>query len=425
MNKPTLSIDLGAAYTKVAYREPLTREGPRTCARANTEIVFLKSKDFLIPSLMILTGRSRDPWCAGYDALNLTPSENMAVFSNWKTDFFSNAPDRDAPQLRLVAGCFFKWLRKELNKCAIPIDDTYLVRVSVPALDGIERQKNELVACMVENGWPKNVIKLVDEPKSNLLGVLSEGRNVVTAFGEINYSSTFGQGAAWDVINAMKQVALNVINSRSMRISVVDLGSFTLDVATLTVDLNVVQYSKFPIQEVCAKSWRIGVSTDIDRQCFPKLYQRHGVNEDLLTQYEKESAKVELYAGRPYALKYGRVVLGQSVDDQQDINDSIAMYCNKVCKRIADNCADSEFVVLTGGGMCIPDVQKTICKRLMKKNKRILYFQKNGATRQTHHRDSSVVGLGRSATALGGASIGLGFDPDQCCLRFFDRGTPL
>jgi hypothetical protein len=352
----------------------------------------------------------------------------MRVFSNWKADFFSSNPSTETAQLSLVAGAFFRWLREEVKKAGIVCDDSSRVRVALPALEGIERQKKELVNCMLRNGWP-NVIEVVDEPKSNLIGVLSEGKNVVTAYGEISYLPTFGQGDAWGVINAMRQVALNVRNSMSMRISVVDLGSFTLDVATLIVDLDVVQHTEFPVREVCAKSWRIGVSTDIDRDCFPKLFQRHGVNGELLTQYEKETAKVELYAGCPCVLKARRVVLGGSAEDKNDVTASIARYCKKVCNNLADNCADSELIILTGGGMCIPAVRKVICNLLEKYGKHVLDFP-NDAVLQTpraglHDWDSAGVGLGRLATALGGASIGLGFHPDKHCLRFFDRGATL
>ena len=92
MKTPTVSIDLGASYTKVAYRKKLRRRARQKFATAGTQAAVLEGTA-TIPSVMIQTRDRKRPWIAGIDAAKTTPSEKMKVFENWKSALYSSAFD--------------------------------------------------------------------------------------------------------------------------------------------------------------------------------------------------------------------------------------------------------------------------------------------------------------------------------------------
>jgi len=434
MKTPTVSIDLGASYTKVAYRRALEREGRQRFASANTHVALIEGTA-TIPSVMIQTGDRQRPWCAGLDAARMTPNRKMKVFENWKSALYSSAFDARKVELVWVAGNFFKWLLERLTNLGINCDDSCRVRVTIPALKRIEEHKEALVQCLKLNGWP-DTIEVVVEPRANVIGVFSGGRNVVSASGQISYQPTFGNADGTGpselryVFEEIRRYALRTRKKRHMQTSVVDFGSFTLDVANQTLDLNVIDHKTFPLEDVSADSWEVGVIEDIDGPCSADLFARHGVDGDTLSFEVKESAKVTLYSGEPYALQQGRVTLGESDSDKALVASVIDKYCHKVWSKIHGHCHDSEIVILTGGGTCIPRVREYFDKKLKQAGvANVVAFSVSrisGAGTRRHDRlcewQSSGEGLGRLATGLGGASIAYGFCPDEECLRFVPRG---
>lgn len=417
MLKPTISIDLGASYTKVAFRNVLERPRGKYFAQADSYIAVIEAGAVMTPSLMVQTHSARHPWIAGQKAYNMIPADNMGVYSNWKQTFFSAEFEKKKVEVAIVAGNFFAWLLTRVRSLGEIDLDSCRVRVSVPAFKGIDKQKAAIAKCMTLNGWPEDV-EVVDEPVSNLLGILSSGRNVVSATGEISYWPTFGGSC---VFEKMRQHALDRSSKPEMQVSVLDFGSFTLDAATVRLDLNPIDYKNFPVKNVKAASWKVGVMEDIDRPCFSQLFARHGVDEAEITQYEKEAAKVKLYAGEPRALMRGRVILGVSDADRKTVASSIDEYCRKVWSQAGDYCSGSEVVVLTGGGACIDSVRESIHDQLKAAGVRnVLDFARGeGCDLDCGLYDwtDSGEGLGRVATALGGSSIGHGFDPDEQCKR--------
>jgi hypothetical protein len=439
METPTVSIDLGASYTKVAYRKKLRRSGGHRFATADTRAAVLEGTA-TIPSVMIQTTDRKRPWIAGTDAANTTPSEKMTVFENWKSALYSSAFDAKKVDLVWVAGNFFKWLVEGLDGIGVDFDGDCRVRVTIPALKRIEEQKDALIHCMHLNGWPGE-IEVVDEPAANIIGVLSAGRNVVSASGQISYQPTFGDAEGTGVTQLnyiygeIRKYALGSRQKRHMKVSVVDFGSFTLDVASLTLDLDVVDHSRFPIDSVESDSWEVGVIEDIDKPSFDELFARHEIDSAALSFGVKESAKVALYAGEPYAVAFGRgrVTLGESELDKRTVDDAIGEYCSKAWAKLSRHWEDSEVVILTGGGTCIPAVRDFFEGVLEEEGvKNIVDFAADERADDTElpsdglHRWEKVgEGLGRLATGLGGASIGFGFEPDGPCRDYIPPGAHL
>ena len=84
MFEPTLSIDLGASYTKVAYRPACL---PSTAGTVLAEAkVLMVDNSPLIPSLAIRTRDAAQPWIFGRRAAAINPNHEMQVFPNWKAD---------------------------------------------------------------------------------------------------------------------------------------------------------------------------------------------------------------------------------------------------------------------------------------------------------------------------------------------------
>jgi hypothetical protein len=422
---PTISIDLGASYTKVAYRRALERHGRQQFASADAEVAIIEGTA-TIPSIMIQTGDRRRPWVAGSDAAKMTPSGKMKAFPNWKSALYSSEFDAKKVELVLVAREFFAWLLEGITKLGVNCDDNCRVRVTIPALKRIEEHKEALVQCIRLSGWPDE-IEVVVEPKANIIGVLSAGRNVVSATGRISYQPMFGALGPPElryVFDEIRRYALGDRRKRDMQISVVDFGSFTLDVAKQTLDLKVIDHDTFPLQDVSANTWEVGVIGDIDR-CLDELFEAHGIDGGSLSFEVKESAKVALYSGGAYAIPQGRIVLGESEDDKAIVESAIEEYCQKAWSNIRSLCQDSEVVVLTGGGTCIPHVRGYFEDELKRAGIANVVLFSVGSTSKLAERggglsdwQSTTEGLGRLATALGGVSIAYGFRPDEECSRY-------
>lgn len=288
----------------------------------------------MIPSLMIRTGDQRRPWIAGADAAGINPDGKMEIFENWKSSLYSS--EFDAPKVRLVtvAGYFFGWLSDRLNRCGVDFGDNCRVRVTIPGLKRIEDRKDALIECMRLNGWPKD-IKVVIEPEANLVGVLSDCKNYVSAYGKMSYGPTIGgadgtgQRKFTYVFDEMKRCALGTRTARSMTISVVDLGSFTLDVAKMTLDLKVAEYEKFPVDEISDESWEFGIIGDLDKPCLGKIFSDHEIVEASLSFEVREFAKRALYACEEFAVPGTRAVLGKSESDKEIVSSTIQEYCQK------------------------------------------------------------------------------------------------
>ncbi len=430
MNTPTVCIDLGASYTKVSYRKPLSRLPGKHFSSGETKVARIGGT-IIIPSIMIQTGDRRQPWCAGEDAAKMTPSRNMKVFDNWKSDFYSCSFDAgmDDPVWN-AAGNFFRWLLEQVSSLGVICDNTVLIRVTMPALLKYnEEQSEKLKRCMLLNGWPVK-IEVKSEPLANLVGVLTEGRNYVSAYGKLSYGPTLDDNY---IFQKIRSYALESRRNKHMQLSVVDFGSFTLDAAKIKLDLDVGDFNTFPAETVSPKSWEIGIFNDLDKPCFSKLFELHGVNGHELSFETKELMKVALYAGDAYAPQQGQLTIGESDEDKCEIASKIEDYCNKAWDELKAYCHESEVIALTGGGTCIAGVRDFFRKQCKNAGVKVIDIPAERETACVKSKSAGLFlwkdtgkegGLGRLATAMGGASIMLGFERDDQC-RKFRRGTPL
>src|SRR6266542_2900761 len=113
MFEATLSIDLGASYTKVAYRPACLHENSGTIPQ-EAKVVMIDNSP-LIPSLAI-RAYSGNQWYFGRQAAGLKPNRDMPVFQNWKADLFRPKNDKDSVTAAIIAHKFFDWLRVKLEQ---------------------------------------------------------------------------------------------------------------------------------------------------------------------------------------------------------------------------------------------------------------------------------------------------------------------
>lgn len=437
----TVSLDLGASFTKVSYRLPLESPAGMRYYESSTKVVAVE-KVVMIPTVVVHTGDRQSPWLAGREATLIKP-KNGRVFENWKSEFYSDSFDTRKVGLISVASHFYRWLANALIDAGVDLHADCCVRVTIPALKQIEKQKDALIECMELNGWPSN-IRVVSEPVANLVGTLSCGRNVVTAFGRVSYQPTFGEadGVMASSLNYLYQrirdYNFSGRGSSNMKVSILDFGSYTLDHASVNLDLKVINHEGFPVENVQAQSWEIGVIKQIDRPCFHELCLHNSVPEDTLSFSFRENAKIELYSGNPFSDVSSNATFGNSRQDKDIIKEAILGYCRKGWEPVADQVADSELVILTGGGVCIPAVREFFTSRLQ--HAKVVCFdgskpwQHKNTTSQPEE-DSSAKSLftwqetsdmlGRLATGIGAASVVFNQPDEMPKDKFIPKGIRL
>lgn len=407
-----LSIDLGASYTKIAYRPACV---PVRIGEHPTEsMVWLPDDLALIPSLAIKSSNHASPWAFGWDAANLPFDRSMQVFQNWKADLFRPDNDKDSATAAIIAHKFFDWLRPKLKSAGIDVRECQ-TRVAMPAFKTFDENAVLLARCMDLSGWddPTLILK-VREPHANALGLFAGGENVVKrdAVGQIDphYGRMFGADSAY--IRAARGHALYGTHGNLLTVMVVDIGAFTTDLASLTFDFAAQADGLRAVQQ---ESHALGVINQLDKPLFAVLADRHGFSWSDVSFNATERFKMNLYRGGSYPLparvdgKPAVVDLGSPAD--ADLVREAAMKFAEAAKEKIAAFVGNQIparVFLTGGGSLIRPVADALTA----------YFADLGIPAGVVEQGNEVVGNGewrpwqqsgeglqRLATALGGASV--------------------
>ena len=410
MYESTLCIDLGASYTKIAYR--------RSCVPNN---VGSKSEDAriltidgnpLIPSLAIKTQSTTTPWVFGWEAANLTPDASMRVFYNWKADLFRSKNDRDSAAAVIVAEHFFGWLRQKLEEADIQLGNTQ-TRIAMPAFESFDSKALVMAKCMEMSGWASSLILKVTEPYANTIGLFSRGRNVVsrTRDGELllNYGKMFSYENIW--VQTARAHTLHGTRHNLVTTVVVDIGAFTTDLATITFDVTDPHNAGDGLQRIAQESHSLGVINDLDRPLFSELAARRGFNWAEVPFQLAEAAKRAIYRGKPFSLptrSTGVIQLGED-GDRALIDGHLEAFSAALWSHLSPFIDEENptLVYLTGGGSLIAPVRARLENRLRDRQVRIgSVMSMSGGIGTGPLRPWNQTGedLHRLATALGGTS---------------------
>ena len=410
----TLSIDLGASYTKVSYR-PKLPYGDMQHKEAAAKILVLDGSP-LIPSLAIYTGRTDRPWVFGREAALQPTTGGMTRFINWKSNFFREGNDEQSVEATIIAVHFFGWLRERLVGSGANPEECE-TRVAIPAFEGKEKKAQMLAKCMELSGWKSIKILMATEPHANTIGIYTSGKNVVS-INQVNnevsphYGLMFGQ-------NEYIQAARNMIQFNSnpiLKILIVDIGAFTTDFALLTFDTRAEDDG---LQHINQSSHALGVINQLDREVFGNLESRYGFDWSTNTFDDAENQKKKLYAGKrvPILLTGFAGEIGDD-EDQQSVKNHAAAFAEQIWAQMKEllHREKPRKTYLTGGGALIVPVIQVLQIKLAEAhfNHAVLKADLNELpptvltgepmVNWSSFQDSNE-SLGRLATAIGGASV--------------------
>lgn len=410
MFEATVSIDLGASYTKVAYRQACDPGGPGT-VREDAKILMVDGTP-LIPSIAIQTVRKERPWVFGVEAAKLNPDATMKVHKNWKANLFLPQNNAESANAVIVAEHFFGWLKGKLESASIDLSKCE-TRVAMPAFKSVEETARVIGICMETNGWRPPILKAI-EPHANTVGLFSQGRSAVrrTSDGERHPEFTKMFTPNNVLLQGVRNFTLTGTGSNVVKAMIFDIGAFTTDFACLAYDVTALGESMPAVQP---ESHAVGVINQLDNPLFAALAEHHSFDWSGVSFEETELVKRDLYRGNPRSLTLNSRAIKLGADgDRALVDDSLTAFEKEVWTK-AESFIEKEkprIIFLTGGGALIPQLAERLKKRIQEKGLGFGNVEGPGklvpvtdVLRPWRAWDASGEGLHRLATSLGSTSV--------------------
>ena len=330
------------------------------------------------------------------------------------------APVSAEAQNRTIASSlaynFFRWLREEVLKAAARLKLDGLdpaaipARITVPAFThGKELEQHPgtqlLLNALGRAGWPIHTDRpVVSEPYSNAIGVLTNATNVVQKARRIHLGKMFGKGP---IITVLK----DPVNHPTYRALVVDVGAYTTDFATVTLNPEGKTVDDPDIAiSVRQRSAQVGVS-DYDARVFDALpSDKRGWLANAQPADLESFRKLVYSDGKPYRTVEVGAIGGTA--DMEAIRAGTDAFLHQLSVEAMKFCDDLEPVkhqelILTGGGSNVPRIRDALTTAA-KSNGRS-FFRTHAPGLKKSAADGPVNPLkdemSRGGSALGGASI--------------------
>lgn len=394
MRKPVLSIDLGATYTKVAWR-PAWPDG-KPAYEERSKMVMIEGET-LTPTLVFDSVRGKSS-LYGSSAAGSKPGPGDVVHHSWKRQLFDPSYPDTQQNAASVAGRFLGWLRGEIVKAGVPVGQCR-VRLCLPAFEGNSKTIGLLLESMRTNGWGSEEIVWTSEPLANTSGMLTNGRNFLSLTTHGNHLAT-NLPEMLGTNSPLIQTNHHHTDRSEFLIAILDVGSYTTDLSLLPWQT----IGGFRFLPDCAsqKSFQHGVVEQLDGPVFARIRDLYGVDPVDLTFLRREILKEALYQSRPHRLETssggGFVEIGGE-SDRAAVSSEIQKFVETlwkqfVAKEIGQKMPD--WFILTGGGVLI--------QRLNESLKSLLEGLPARELSPTEEGDDDPALL-RQATALGGASV--------------------
>jgi len=359
ITRPVLAIDMGAAYSKVAFRRGVR---PGETFYSESQQLLLDGKA-LIPSVVIRD--SDGQWYFGNVAFGLRPGLGWQVFENWKKALFdSDAPSESAiiPAVR-----FLTWLREQVQ-AQIPESREARIRIALPALENFPQIALLLRECFVKAGWHQDLFFPVYEPHANIIGLLVKGKNHVfwSADGVKPYLDYDKLFKAYGMLNLNRMLYSNRTRSRFLKGIILDIGAFTTDVAPLIIDLEkeMDQYGD-GIEAINNFSVRYGISSELDGPLLGELFSLVAFDRTVSKTEEIELIKEAVYAGKNYFISTGNMEIGTPAH-QKIVSRHLDRFVAGLWPLISGAVAEHkpEWIMLSGGGSCIKQLAAILNRRI-------------------------------------------------------------
>jgi hypothetical protein len=404
---PVLGIDLGASFTKLSYRPGWTRgqSYEKPCS-----VVMIEGQS-LVPSLVIHKKGVRGLWLCGQAAAGYRPISGDRVFTNWKSDLFSNDLTMRVGGSLKAAGEFFRWLHEKVSAAGINVSKCR-VKVCLPAFSDIERPALILGQEMKLAGWENQTVSRVSEPRANTIGVFAEGRNSLNRWGAANevnpvYRDMYPNGSL--LLNHLRRFGLTD-GARHATIVIVDIGSFTTDLSVVDVDAGADGDFIGSTQQT---SFRLGITAGFEQPLLENLSTRHEFAAESLNFEDREAIKRAFAEGKTYVLTLPgskNIRLGDATDQR-----AAKKITSELAGRVWD-CYQTEaarkpvkYLILTGGGSVAPLVRDAIHKQFIGVKVPWVDLEgmetRNGEVGDLRSWPDTDETLERLATALGATSV--------------------
>lgn len=393
MRKPVLSIDLGATYTKVAWR-PAWPEGQRAYEERSKMV---KIEDQTItPTLVFDSARGTSVF--GQAAVKLKPGPEDFIHHSWKRDLFNQSNPGAQKKAASVAGRFLGWLRGEIVRAGVPVDRCR-IRLCLPAFEGNGEPIELLLESMGENGWNREEIVWTSEPLANTAGRLTNGRNFLSKTTHGNFLAT----------NLPEMLGTNspLLRARQHQHARTEFLIAILDVGSYTTDLSLLPWKtdpelRFVPESAVQKSFQHGVVEQLDRPIFSGIQHRYGIDPANLTFIERENLKKAVYNSELHNLASsggGSFVVVGGEPDRDAISCEIQKFVETLWNQFIAGEIEAkkpDWFILTGGGVLIQRLKELLKVR----------FENLPATELTPTEEGDDdPALLRHATALGGSSV--------------------
>ena len=373
---PSISLDFGAAYTKIAVRdEPSSRS-----RLLFHEDLSLDPDHVCIPSVAAYR-ESDGRWEFGADAVDLVEGEGIHVFKNWKPSLFEereewieldpsplSPEDVGFPDSRVVTEKFFEWLHQNQfpKMMGGEVLEDPLVRISIPEFALHTPEASDFEELVAKVGWDTEGPICFSEPLTNLMGALSQGRNSVQTDDRGRMfpkaDEIFAQSDLMAFVEELRRDAEGGEWSGHYVFLLIDVGAFTADYGLVSIDVE--SHGYFPLCETHSEALGIG---KLDRLVQRSLSEEKRLQLQRLSARDSERFRRTVYGtGEPWRL--GDVVIGDDTDGKTISNcihafsDRIGEGVEKFLERFQAGHLDE--VIFTGGGSNIPALIDRLGTRL-------------------------------------------------------------
>lgn len=348
-----LSIDFGSTYTKIGYRAEIWAHTVGT--KHEPAQVMLSDESALIPTLAISSGRKDQPWIFGAEAANLNPSPSMEVYSNWKATLFNRDNNPTTAGSIIIAQAFFRWLRERVEM-ALPGLENLHVRVMVPAFDDFEILAEVMRRCMQLAGW-KMPIEVCTEPHANAIGLMTRGKNCYrtgTKSSGVDFMSMYDFNSSY--IQTARRFVLSEHGTRELRVAILDIGSFTTDLALLVFDVGS-GLDGDGLKTINQRSHEVGAHTYLTEPLWKELGEKYHADFSATSFAFREEIKRTIFAGQSYTVMLNdqpRQIGGEH--DAEIVGRLVGDFAQAIWQKVGSSihAGKVSVVYLTGGGSQVP-----------------------------------------------------------------------
>jgi hypothetical protein len=421
--RPAISIDFGAAYTKIAFR----KEPDSTAKLLSHEKLRLDEDHVCIPTIAAWR-EADDRWIFGGDAADIQSGPGIHVFRNWKPILFAPStkvldPESSIgrlfyynldgggewPPVKKLAVKYFEWLLNvmlpglmDFSFCKDPV-----LRISIPDFSDDSLYRYQMQEVLLEAGWESPWVFCEPEPMTNIAGALSQGRNkmMMDEFGTVSpdVSEIFSGSGMIDYIDFIS----NDESAMGFTMLLVDIGAYTTDFAMITIDGG--EGGSLPPSEAHSVPYGIELLDNLVKHGFSselKAPEKTALIEKL-SATDREAFRRTVYSeNRSWSIN--NLTIGEGADREM-IEKCINGLANRIAKEIDAflnrfSVVKVNEVVLTGGGSNIPRITQRLGERLVARGIETLHAATlpNVSGIKTVKLSQQIV---RGSSAIGGASV--------------------